>query len=58
MYKYICIFIYIRYIYISYIYIYNIHTSYAICREKYKTPIYIYKTLWPLFVNGVQLTQG
>ena len=30
------------------------HTSYAI----YGGKIYIYKTLWPLFVDGVQLPYG
>ena len=62
MYIYIYVFIYILYIYIIYLYLslflsiyiaivcdHEIaHTSYAIYRDK----IYIYKTLWPLFVDG------
>ena len=54
MYKYICIFIYIIYIY----YIYIIYAQVMQFAEKNIKHRDIYKTLWPLFVNGVQLTQG
>ena len=53
---YICIYcIYILYIY-THIYIY-IYIDVYICIYIY-IYIYIFKTLWPLFMDGIQLPQG
>ena len=44
-----------------YIYLYYIYIIYAQVMQFAEKNIKhrdIYKTLWPLFVNGVQLTQG
>ena len=53
MYIYICIYIYIYYK----LYIYNIYNILYIIYIQY-IYIYIFKTLWPLFMDGVQLPQG
>ena len=45
--------------YLLYIYIVYIYTYIYICIYMYiYIYIYIYKTLWPLYMDGIQLPQG